>query len=56
MRNDSYDVRQFNFGQLSTLVTYVATYQPQDLHVFSKYLNTAIAQEFYKENEVQKKF
>lgn len=55
MRTNQYDIRQFNFGQLVKFIDLVGKNQPQDLHVFRKYVDAAISQEYFKENELDSK-
>lgn len=47
MRENKFDVRRFNFVQLSKLVQLVAQYQKADLHVFFRYVLSCVEQDFY---------
>lgn len=53
MREDSYDIRSFNFAQLSDFVEQVADSSPQDLLVFKNYIDQAITQEFFTDKDLQ---
>lgn len=39
LRDDTYDIRNFNFNQLAELIECVAESSPQDLPVFKNYLD-----------------
>ena len=56
MREDRCDIRAFNFTQFVSFVNLVAEYQPQDLHVFRKYADAAITQDFFNENDLESNF
>ena len=42
MRQDKYDIRQFNLKQLTTFIKEVGDTQPEDLSVFKNYVDAAI--------------
>jgi hypothetical protein len=52
MRRDEYDIKEFNFNQLTNFVEYVADSQPEDLSMFAKYIDIAISRSFFGEKEI----
>ena len=56
MRQDKYDIRQFNFSQLVTFVLAVADSQPQDLIVFKNYIDAAVIQNFFSDADLNSNF
>jgi len=56
MRDNKLDIRRFNFIQLSELITLVAQYQKEDLHVFFKYVLSCFEQDYYSKLTIQQNF
>lgn len=56
MRRNLYDIKAFNFGQLSALVTHISDTHPGQLHIFSTFADQAIAQNFYDPSLMQERF
>lgn len=55
LRKEQYDIRQFNFSQLVAFIEHVADVKPQDLHIFTRYVDIAIAHYFFDEKEIEEK-
>ena len=53
MRQDKYDIRQFNLKQLTTFIKEVGDTQPEDLSVFKNYVDAAIVQNFFTEEDLK---
>ena len=56
MRDNKFEIRRFNFVQLSQLVELIGQYQRNDLHVFFKYVLSCIEQDFYSAQTLRDNF
>ena len=56
MRENKFDIRRFNFTQLSQLTHLVAEHQKNDLHVFFKYILSCLDQDYYPKRVLTENF
>jgi len=56
LRENKFDVRRFNFSQLSQLIQLVAHYQKADLHVFFKYVSNCVEQGIFSAAALRENF
>ncbi len=56
LRENKFDIRRFNFVQLSKLVQLVAQYQKADLHVFFRYVLSCVEQEYFPKKVLREQF
>jgi hypothetical protein len=52
MRQDKYDIRTFNFDQLVQFIQIVSDTQIQDVQVFRNYLDAAISQNVFTDEDL----
>lgn len=56
MRQDKYDIRAFNFEQLVSFIQIVSETHIQDVSVFRNYLNAAITQNVFTDDDLANNF
>ena len=56
LKENRYDVKSLEFGDLLDLIDLVAQYHPEDLHVFVNYINNALSHEIWSKPMINDNF
>lgn len=49
MAEEKVDIKEFSLVEISRLISHIGECQPHDLHVFRKFTDAAISQEFFSQ-------